>query len=108
MNRVTYVTDDVSMISRHLRPNVITLKSLIHLRKMLLHLGLYYIIKGRLFHLGLQQHKPNDVVNGLSESPEGDRGYHVYIHYCNVAALISTNYVVVLFVNFLCSVINTF
>ena len=33
MNRVTYVTDDVSMISRHLRPNVITLKSLIHLRK---------------------------------------------------------------------------
>ena len=33
MNRVTYVTDDVSMISRHLRPNVITLKSLIQLRK---------------------------------------------------------------------------
>ena len=33
MNRVTYVTDDVSMLSRHLRPNVITLKSLIHLRK---------------------------------------------------------------------------
>ena len=33
MNRVTYVTDDVSMISRHLRPNVITLKSLIHFKK---------------------------------------------------------------------------
>ena len=33
MNRVTFVTDDVSMISRHLRPNVITLKSLMHLRK---------------------------------------------------------------------------
>lgn len=33
MNRVTYVTDDVSRISRHLRPNAITLKSLIHLRK---------------------------------------------------------------------------
>lgn len=33
MNRVTYFTDDVSMLSRHLRPNVITLKSLIHLRK---------------------------------------------------------------------------
>ena len=33
MNRVTYVIDDVSMLSRHLRPNVITLKSLIHLRK---------------------------------------------------------------------------
>ena len=33
MNRVTYVTDDVSMISRHLRPNVITFESLIHLTK---------------------------------------------------------------------------
>ena len=32
MNRFTYVTDDVSMISIPLRPNVITLKSLIHLR----------------------------------------------------------------------------
>ena len=33
MNRVTYVTDDVSMISRHLRPfkkNVITFRTLLH------------------------------------------------------------------------------
>ena len=36
---------------------------------MLLHLGLYYIIKGCLFHLGLQQHKTNDMVDGFSESP---------------------------------------
>ena len=33
MNRVTYVTDEVSMISRHLWANVVTLKGLIRLRK---------------------------------------------------------------------------
>ena len=43
MNRVTYFTDDVSMLSRHLRPNVITLKSLrktvITFRTLLHYLG---------------------------------------------------------------------
>ena len=68
---------------------------------MLLHLGSFISLRP-------STAQTNDVLNGLSESPEGDRGYHVYIPYSNVAALISTSYVVVLFVNFLCSVINAF
>ena len=46
------------------------------------------------------------MVNGLSESPT--EGIMFIYYYCNVAALISTSYVVFLFVNFLCSVMNTF
>ena len=45
MNLVTYVTDEVSMISRHLTPNVVTLKSLIHLRKNVITFRVVYFIK---------------------------------------------------------------